>query len=585
MTIKTLISTCIEFEENKSLKNTYFAGDWCFKDKKFIISNKNIFQNVWDNPKKIVRDFSKIKKIHKKFRNSLSFYLYNLHKKKIPRIVWSNLIFVWLSYYLFFYYFKWTTVMNIFKKNPKMKFLDYKTNKIFRHTDTYDFYYDSADSDLFNYFAFKKIILYLKDKKKINIKIVNKSKKIQLRTKVKKIIFKKSLFIFSKKIILFFQKNFLNPNLLIIDGINFRFNFFLNLFSFQFPVPFNNIFEWKNQKRKIKTDSKNIHVKKLKIKGSDFEKFISKNIINDIPKCFTSGFPYLNDLADQVKFNPKIIISGSAHIHNEFAKLWMLKQKYIYKKKLFFISHGGVHHPLSYPYFDYENKMSNYLFEWTYPTNSSKYKLPNTKYTFNLKKRNISKEMITYVGREINSYINRPHPGSISISSSHVIKDLEVIIKHLNKDLKSRILYAPKKEMINFFLTKINKLLKREQILPQKTLDENIKKSKLVICTYAHTAFFDAILSGPTILVYNPKLWKHFKHLDKAYKALKSNQIIFDNPIEAANHINHIWNDIDKWWNKKEVINAKNLFLKQFNLPPKNKLSDIFETIKIFNKI
>ena len=100
MTIKTLISTCIEFEENKSLKNTYFAGDWCFKDKKFIISNKNIFQNVWDNPKKIVRDFSKIKKIHKKFRNSLSFYLYNLHKKKIPRIVWNNLIFVWLSYYL-----------------------------------------------------------------------------------------------------------------------------------------------------------------------------------------------------------------------------------------------------------------------------------------------------------------------------------------------------------------------------------------------------------------------------------------------------------------------------------------------------
>ena len=585
MTIKTLISTCVEFEESKSLKNTFFAGDWCFKDKKFIISKKNIFQNVWDNPKKIVKDFSKIKKIHKKFRNSLSFYLYNLHKKKIPRIVWNNLIFVWLSYYLFFYYFKWTTVMNIFKKNPKMKFLNYKTNNIFSHTDTYDFYYDSADSDLFNYFAFKKIIFYLKEKKKINIKIINRKKKIRLRTNVKKIVFKKSLSSYTKKIILFLQIFFLNPNLLVIDGINFKFNSFLNLFLFQFPITFSNFFDWKNKKTKIKTDSKIIYDKELKIKGSDFEKFITKNIINDIPKCFTSGFSYLNDLADQVKFNPKIIISGTAHIHNEFAKLWMLKQKYIYKKKLFFISHGGVHHPLSYTYFDYENKMSNYLFEWTHPNNSLKHKLPNTKYTFNLKKRNTSKDMITYVGREINSYINRPHPGSISISSSHVIKNLEVIIKHLNKDLKSRILYAPKKEMTNFFLTKINKLLRRGQILPPNTLDANIKKSKLVICTYAHTAFFDAILSGPTILVYNPKFWKHFKHLDKAYKALKSNQIIFDNPVDAANHINHIWNDIDKWWEKKEVINAKNLFLKQFNLPPKNKLSDIFESIKIFNKI
>ena len=92
-------------------------------------------------------------------------------------------------------------------------------------------------------------------------------------------------------------------------------------------------------------------------------------------------------------------------------------------------------------------------------------------------------------------------------------------------------------------------------------------------------------MSGPTILVYNPKLWKQYKKLDKPYKFLKENNIIFDNPKDAANHINNIWKDIDEWWLKEDVINARNMFLKEFNLPPKNNFSDIFKCLKIFKNV
>ena len=92
-------------------------------------------------------------------------------------------------------------------------------------------------------------------------------------------------------------------------------------------------------------------------------------------------------------------------------------------------------------------------------------------------------------------------------------------------------------------------------------------------------------MSGPTILVYNPKLWKEYKELNRTYKILKDNKIIFDNPKDAADHINNIWKDIDEWWLKEDVINARNMFLKESNLPPKNNFSDIFKCLKIFKNV
>jgi putative transferase (TIGR04331 family) len=43
-------------------------------------------------------------------------------------------------------------------------------------------------------------------------------------------------------------------------------------------------------------------------------------------------------------------------------------------------------------------------------------------------------------------------------------------------------------------------------------------------------------------------------------KMLKEVNIVFTDPHLAAEHINNVWFDIDKWWNSIEVINARNTF-------------------------
>ena len=235
--------------------------------------------------------------------------------------------------------------------------------------------------------------------------------------------------------------------------------------------------------------------------------------------------------------------------------------------------------------FDYEHQIGNYFFQWLDKKKFKNTRLPNTKYSFNIKNRNNNAKKIIFVGNELKPYINRISPGPMSISSANTINDLEMIYKNLKKNIKPRVYYSPKKKMIKIFENKTSRILEKNKILPIGKLEENIKNSKLVICSYPQTAFFDSIMSGPTILVYNPKLWRQYKELDKVYKILKLNNIVFDNPDAASKHINKIWNQIDVWWNKKEVVNAKNLFLRQFNLPPKNQLMDVFKCLKAFKNV
>ena len=584
MSTKTLITTCIELSNIKDKKNILYAGDWCLKNQK-LIKNKNVIHNIWDSNQTIDSDYKKIEKIHKKINLKLSNHLYYLHEKKISKKIWKNLIYIWLTYYLFFYYFKWKTMIKISSINKKINFNLYESNDVHSNIDSLDFYNVSSNSDIFNYLAFKRVISYQKKNKLININLVKKNKKIYEKRKLSLNTTQNVKLNLSNKIILYFQKKLINHDLLIIDGINFKFKFFLNLFSFQFPINFKNIFNWEKAKKNLIKNKKKILISKIENDGTHFENFIFDNIMSDLPLCFTSGFSYLDELSKKIKFKPKIIVSGTQHVHNELAKLWMLKQKYEHNKKLFIVSHGGGHQRLSLTMFDYEHKIGDYFFEWLDKKKFYNYRLPNTKYSFNVKKRNKNADKIVFVGNELKPYINRISPGPMSISSSKIIDDLEIIFKNLNQNIRSKIFYAPKKKMIRYFSNKISKILKKDKILPIGKLALNIQKSKLVICSYPQTTFFDAIMSGPTILVYNPKLWRHYSKLNKSYKVLKSHGIVFDNSFEAAKHINHIWKDIDKWWNEKEVVNARNIFLKEFNLPPKNNLLDVFRCLKMFKNV
>ena len=61
---------------------------------------------------------------------------------------------------------------------------------------------------------------------------------------------------------------------------------------------------------------------------------------------------------------------------------------------------------------------------------------------------------------------------------------------------------------------------------------------------------------------------------------LKKNKIVFEDPKEAAIHINQNWGNLYQWWNSKDTIEARNSFFTNLALYEDNpfpKWKEFFE--------
>ena len=83
-------------------------------------------------------------------------------------------------------------------------------------------------------------------------------------------------------------------------------------------------------------------------------------------------------------------------------------------------------------------------------------------------------------------------------------------------------------------------------------------KSKLLILNQPGTTFNIAMAANiPTICYWNPKFY-YIDEMAKSYfKKLEDVGIIYNNPIDAAQKANKIWNDIDAWWGQATLQKAR----------------------------
>ena len=123
-----------------------------------------------------------------------------------------------------------------------------------------------------------------------------------------------------------------------------------------------------------------------------------------------------------------------------------------------------------------------------------------------------------------------------------------------------------KKKIFNEILNeKIN-------ILPIQTSKKNIyKESKIIVQSGDTSAFLETLSANIPTITYI----KNFDLVrDSAvddYEKLKKVGIIFDNPVNLAKHINENYKNINKWWDNKAVIDARENFVKKYSRKtPKN---------------
>jgi putative transferase (TIGR04331 family) len=100
-----------------------------------------------------------------------------------------------------------------------------------------------------------------------------------------------------------------------------------------------------------------------------------------------------------------------------------------------------------------------------------------------------------------------------------------------------------------------------DKISSEKLLTDLIYNSKLVVCTYPQTTFFEAMFSGnPVVLIYMEKYWELDSTYSDLIEQMKDAKIVFSSPTKAADHINSIWDNPMHWWESDEVISVRDSF-------------------------
>ena len=517
-------------------------------------------KNIWQNKRELINDFKYCNKITHSLSYEISEYLYKYHEGKLSKEKFRELIYFWLIYYVQVNYNKWKTIKKF--NNKKFSFVFLNTPKI-ELIDNLDFLQKNQSNNIHNYNYYKNIILYLKDQKKLKIHLNYSFKKKFLNQKKNKknLIFLNIIILISKIENFFFKKKYL-----FIDSLNKKFFFMINILKIQLPIKFIYLFNWKVLRDYaffFKKKRKNTFVK-IKKKKDEFYNYIIQNFDKNIPICYLESFDFLSNLANHISIKPKKVLSGYAHFYNELFKLWSAKNN---KEIQFYnIQHGGNYLKV-YDVDDYERKFNKENIVWEkFHKGKNIRSLPIINYFFQKKVNYEQNSNIIFCGNEIYNYVARITAGPLDKKEYDVFNKLKKLYLKIDKRISSNFYYIPKRLLKSEELKEINFIPKKNYKKPA-SLKYQLKKSRLVICSYPITSFADSIQKVPTILFCNDKQWIFHNNMKKVFHQMKKNKLFFNDPNKLADHINRIYEDIEKWWNDINVINTRKLFLSKFNIP------------------
>ena len=574
---KLLISTNIEknYLKIKNFSNCHFLGFWCISDKLYKKKKKNIFnyeKNTWSNHKVQNKDYKYVNYLINKCDRILPEFFNKFHRTNFNTKYWRNFYFLWLAYYIPFQYYRWKVVNSAIKNNKNLYFLSFNIKNNFTPLDTIGFYNSATQSHLFNYFHFRRMINFFKDKIQIkNVKaLINfNESNTNVLNPINYFIFKfffEKINSFLKKIIIILIKK----NIILIHGGFKKIHYvFINILLKQFPLFLDKVFNWYQIRDKFILQKINIQKRQFKVSKSHvknlFEEYIFNNIFKDIPYCYLEQYENLNLEANKIDLHPDVVFSFYSHMHNELFKFWLFKKNS--SKSFYAVCHGGVHQKRS-NIFNYERLISKKYLGWI-RERKNKINLPISKYIF-LNKKRYQSIYLLYVAQEIEEFPCRISHGPTTLDLLPTEENLSFLMKNLDYKIKNKFLYCPLLAKIKKQNIRINEIIGKNKFLQNNSFTKYLYKSKIVICSYPNTTFIDSLITGPTILVCDLKAWEPADQLKSAYKLLIKSNIIFSDIVKATHHINNVWNDTHSWWNTPDTQKAVNFFLREFNLSYKH---------------
>lgn len=549
------------------------------------IHNKNlIFNHPWDNQKQYSKQSIKIKEIYENCLNILCNILNKHHQEKKNLRFWRIFIGPWLHTFIISYYEKYLLIQKLKKYKKKIIIPVTKQNiKKQIPENFYKFYDYNLRSDYWSNYLFSYILSSEQlNKNHIKIKRFVKEKKIKDKEKnTFSILFTifKNLFLELIKFILIFWIR--KQSLVFFDThFSLKNKIYLSLKNFSFPLNMN----LENKKVKVNINLRKSFIQNLKIKNIFLRKLLSSLLLH-MPTDFLENYSFIvrKLYSSNIPNKPKVILTGNGIWSSSF------KTRYIAENvskgaKLFIAQHGGRYENLKNNfYMEHEYKISDFFISWG--KNKSK-KIKNFGFTKAykknvLKKNNKIKNSILFLMVSKGRYPRADDSEYNNLKNlfDYYSKICPNFYKYLNINLKSKLIYRTS----NYNFWGENEVLKKKCKLSFVDTERHktnfidvAHDSRIVICSYLSTTFFELIVANIPVVLFTPFSSKVYnKKTLLAFNKMKKNNIFFDNEKKAANFLNKNWDTIEDWWWSQSVQKSRQFIIKNFSKLNPNFIQDV----------
>jgi putative transferase (TIGR04331 family) len=304
--------------------------------------------------------------------------------------------------------------------------------------------------------------------------------------------------------------------------------------------------------------------------SNDVERLIIKLLRGYLPTSFLEGFAALRMSICRMGFpnNPKAVFTSNRHIYDDVFNAWVADTTE-HGSRLILGQHGGHYGISKFHSFAerHEKSVSDLYLTWGWkPSSSSVGGIILTTVGWRWKHRE-SRSRLLLVTDELWSqpravYADIPETSGYLDHLGLLVRSLPTSIQQsleLRQHSGQRVVGHP---VENWWRNQLPTINLGDPLIP---FSQVVRNAKIVIVAHNGTTipenFSQAI---PTLITWTSN-WVEIRDEAKPiFAKLAEVGIFHEDPVSLAKHVSAIWDNVDAWWESKEVVGARELFCSQY---------------------
>ena len=325
---------------------------------------------------------------------------------------------------------------------------------------------------------------------------------------------------------------------------------------------------------------------------SEFESFVRKILVEQIPKSFVEGFNAISKASQSghVGKRPKVIFTSNLHLWNDEFSIWAAHQQEN-GTKLVISQHGGLNGQGLFPtraeY--HENKIADCHLPWGWKSESqSSRNIPALINVGKMRFEDQSKAEKLLLITDCTYRYGRK-PWVTTMDNDTYIADLQGFVGQLKPDIRSNVVVRLHHHSALYDADHAERWRSFDPGIAldegQASMDKLRAQCRIAVCTTLGTSEIEQFgRNFPTLLMLNPLTHPIRSDCQELFSLMKKVGLLHESPQAAAMHIESIWTDTNKWWKQDEVQAVVKQYLARFGRESDRPIREIRKILKTISQ-